>query len=66
MSQRKDAMREEGSERCKSEGFKLLLLALKLEEGGHEPKCSSQRSWKGLEVYRQQGNGDLGPTTTRN
>lgn len=43
------------------------LLALKMKEGVHEPRdVVSSRNWEWSSVYRQQGNGYLGPTTARN
>lgn len=50
-----------------SRGLNLLLLALLLEEEGHEPKdARDTKSWKWRSADSQQGSGDFSPTATRN
>lgn len=49
------------SERCDVSGTPLLLLALEMEKGGHQPrKAAASRSWK------KQGSGSYAELAERN
>lgn len=48
-------------------GEELLLLALKMEERGHEPSsATASGSWEQPLADSQEENGELSPTVTRN
>lgn len=61
-------MEEEGKrEMKKGKDLTCLLLALKIEEKGHEPRnVAASNENNPHSFYSQQENRDCGPTTSRN
>ena len=56
-----------GQKDLMGEGLDQLLLALKMEERGHEPKNAvASRSWQWPSVYSQPKVRALSPTSARN
>ena len=60
-------MRQKGRNGDSKHERNMVLLALKMEEEGLEPRdAATSRLWERSQDKSQQENGDLGPTILRN